>query len=270
MPGRAGSVPTAMTILSAWIGSLEPSIVTVWSSSKQAPPGSQPTMLRRNCSRTTAVSAAIDLRGAVHQLLERHALRLLHARRVEHVSGRSRELLEHGLAQRLRRDRARVDGHAAEAVLALRDRDALAELRRLDGGLLPEGPDPMTSMSSSTRDILPDTAYAYHPARSCPSPSSSSAPPSSPTRAATCARPWSRACARRSPRCTAPGTTSWSSPRARSRAGCACSASRRGRGRSPSCRPRAPSARAGSSARTTSCCARRGSRRRRCCSRSST
>ncbi len=48
LAGRAGSVPTAMTIRSARIGSSEPSILTVWSSSKQAPPGSQPTMLRRN------------------------------------------------------------------------------------------------------------------------------------------------------------------------------------------------------------------------------
>ena len=56
--GRAGRVPQAMMIRRGWIGSSSPSILTVFSSTKRASPGSQPTRLRRNCSRTTAVSAA--------------------------------------------------------------------------------------------------------------------------------------------------------------------------------------------------------------------
>ena len=56
--GRAGRVPHAMMMRRARIGSSESSIRTVLASSKWAWPGSNPTRLRRNCSRTTDVSAA--------------------------------------------------------------------------------------------------------------------------------------------------------------------------------------------------------------------
>ena len=56
--GRAGRVPTAITIRDARMGSSVPSILTVWSSVNVASPGSSPTWLRRNCSRVIAVSAA--------------------------------------------------------------------------------------------------------------------------------------------------------------------------------------------------------------------
>ena len=56
--GRAGRVPTAITIRFARTGSSEPSMRTVWSSVKAASPGSNPTWLRRSCSRVIAVSAA--------------------------------------------------------------------------------------------------------------------------------------------------------------------------------------------------------------------
>ena len=56
--GRAGRVPLAMMIRRARIGSSLSSILIVFASSNRAWPGSRPTRLRRNCSRTTAVSAA--------------------------------------------------------------------------------------------------------------------------------------------------------------------------------------------------------------------
>ena len=48
--------------------------------------------------------------------------------------------VEDRLAQRLGRDRARVQAHAADHVLALDDRHPAVELRRGDGGLLAAGP----------------------------------------------------------------------------------------------------------------------------------
>src|SRR5688500_11353172 len=47
--------------------------------------------------------------------------------------------MEHSLAQRLRRDGPGIDGCPAEDVLLLDDANPLAELRRLNGGLLPSG-----------------------------------------------------------------------------------------------------------------------------------
>jgi hypothetical protein len=81
-----------------------------------------------------------DARGSVHQQLEHGPLGLLHARRVEHVQRPLGELLEHRFSQCLRWDRAGVDGNAAEALLALGDRNALAELGGLDGRLLAAWP----------------------------------------------------------------------------------------------------------------------------------
>ena len=107
---------------------------TVWSSSKDASPGSSPTWLRRNCSRVIAVSAATTARGAVEQLLDRLALGLLDPVRVEDVERTRGELLQGRLAQGLRRDRPGMDRDAAEAVTALGDGDTLAELGCLDGG----------------------------------------------------------------------------------------------------------------------------------------
>ena len=78
--------------------------------------------------------------GAVHQQLEHGLLGLLHARGVEHVERALGELLEYRLAQGLGRDRAGVDGDAAEPLLALRDRHPLAELGGLDRGLLAARP----------------------------------------------------------------------------------------------------------------------------------
>ena len=81
-----------------------------------------------------------DHRGrAVEQLLDRLALALLDPRRVEHVERARRELLQHRLAQGLRRDRPGMDRDAAEAVATLRDRHALAELGGLDGRFLTSG-----------------------------------------------------------------------------------------------------------------------------------
>ena len=76
-------------------------------------------------------------RRPVHQLLQRLALRLLHARRVEHVERPLCQMLEHRLAQCLGGDRAGVDRDAPEAVAALGHGDALAQLGGLDGRLLP-------------------------------------------------------------------------------------------------------------------------------------
>ena len=56
--GRAGRCRQAMMIRRARMGSSSPSTRTVLASSNRAWPGSRPTRLRRNCSRTTAVSAA--------------------------------------------------------------------------------------------------------------------------------------------------------------------------------------------------------------------
>ena len=75
-------------------------------------------------------------RGAVHQELDRRALAPFGVERVGDVERAPGELVQHRHAQRLRRDRAGVDGDAAEALLALHDGDALAELGGLDGGLL--------------------------------------------------------------------------------------------------------------------------------------
>jgi signal recognition particle subunit SRP54 len=79
-------------------------------------------------------------RGAVHQLLDRLALGVLHPRRVQHVERPRGQLLEHGLTQRLGRDRPRVDGDAAQPVPALRHGHALAQLGGLDGGPLATRP----------------------------------------------------------------------------------------------------------------------------------
>ena len=154
--GRAGCVPTAITIRSARIGSSEPSILTVWSSSKHG-------VARQPADHVAAELLAHDrgLRGdhvrrAVHQLLERLLLGLLHPRRVEDVERPLGELVEHRLAQRLGRDRPRVDGDAAEPVAALRDGHALAELGGLDGGLLARG---------SGADDEQIEFHASHPAR---------------------------------------------------------------------------------------------------------
>jgi hypothetical protein len=80
-----------------------------------------------------------DARRAVHQLLERALLGLFHAGGIEHVQRALGDLLEHGFAQRLRRDRAGVDRDAAESLLALGDGDPLAELGGLDRSLLTTG-----------------------------------------------------------------------------------------------------------------------------------
>jgi hypothetical protein len=72
--------------------------------------------------------------------LEHRLLGLLDPRRVEDVERALGELLEHRLAQRLGRDRAGVDGDAAEALLALGDGHALAELGGLDRRLLAARP----------------------------------------------------------------------------------------------------------------------------------
>ena len=55
--------------------------------------------------------------------------------------------VEDGLAQRLRRDRARVHADAADHLPAIDDRDALAELRGRIAAFCPPGPEPITSRS---------------------------------------------------------------------------------------------------------------------------
>ena len=81
-----------------------------------------------------------DRARAVEQLLDRLALGLLDPRRVQDVQRARGELLQDGLAQGLRRDRPGMDRDAAEAVAALGDGDALAELGGLDGRALAAGP----------------------------------------------------------------------------------------------------------------------------------
>ena len=109
---------------------------TVWSSTKRALPGSSPTRLRRNCSRVIAVSADTTAAARSISCWIASPLGVLDPRRVEHVERARGELLQHGLAQRLGRDRAGMDRDAAEAVAALGDGDALAQLGGLDRGPL--------------------------------------------------------------------------------------------------------------------------------------
>ena len=137
--GRAGRVPTAITIRFARTGSSEPSMRTVWSSSKAASPGSSPTWLRRNCSRVIAVSAATTAAARSSSCWIAWRSDSSTAARVEHVQRTRGELLQGGLAQGLRRDRPGMDRDAAEAVTALGDGDTLAELGCLDGGVLTAG-----------------------------------------------------------------------------------------------------------------------------------
>ena len=137
--GRAGFVPTAMMMFSA---------VTVFvrvvvgdrrrcARRRSTPsPNSRPTRLRRNCSRTTCASAPTtravrSIRNSIAWRSRRSGLQ-----RVGDVERAAGELVEHRHAQRLGRDRAGVDGDAAEPLAALDDGDALAELGGLDGRLL--------------------------------------------------------------------------------------------------------------------------------------
>ena len=153
--GRAGRVPTAITIRSARITSSEPSISTVWSSSKRASPGSQPTMLRRNCSRTTAVSAAIT--RAVRSISCWRTMRSVSSIRVgsRTSSGRSascsstasRRVLE-GIVPVWMETPPRRSRRSATAT-------RLPSLAAWMAAFCPEGPEPMTSRSSSTGLILP-------------------------------------------------------------------------------------------------------------------
>ena len=76
---------------------------------------------------------------AIEQLLHRGALGLLDPVGVEDVERTRGELLQRRLAQGFRRDRPGMDRDAPEAVSALGDGDALAELGCLDGGLLTAG-----------------------------------------------------------------------------------------------------------------------------------
>ena len=135
-------VPTAITMLSA-VNSLLVVLVarsaTVCSSTNEPSPNSRPTPLRRNCSRTTAVSAPTT--RAVRSIrYSTPPLAALGVQRVGHVERPPGELVEHRLAQRLGRDRAGVDRDAAEPLPALDDRHALAELGGLDGRPLAAGP----------------------------------------------------------------------------------------------------------------------------------
>ena len=99
-------------------------------------PNSSPTRLRRNCSRTTCASAPTTRAARSIRNSIACALAPLGVERVGDVERAPGELVEHRHAQRLGGDRAGVDGDAAEALLALDDGDALAELGGLDGGLL--------------------------------------------------------------------------------------------------------------------------------------
>ena len=137
--GRAGRVPTAITIRSARIGSSEPSMRTVWSSSKDGVAGQQPDVVAPELLARDRGLGRHHRRRAVEQLLDRLALGLLDPARVEHVERTRGELLQGGLAQGLRRDRPGMDRDAAEAVTALGDGDTLAELGCLDGGFLTAG-----------------------------------------------------------------------------------------------------------------------------------
>ena len=137
--GRAGLVPVAMMMLSA-VTSLAPA-----SSSRDAD-GVLVDEGRLAEQQADAVAAELlahhlrlgpdHARRAVHQELDRLALLALGVERVGHVERAPRELVEHGDAQGLGGDRAGVDRDAAEALAALDDGDALAELGGLDGGLL--------------------------------------------------------------------------------------------------------------------------------------
>ena len=216
-------------------------------------------------------------RGAVHQLLERLLLGLLHPRGVEHV--------ERALGE-LRRARPRAASSTGSCPCGWRRRRAgraAPRRRRACRAWRPgsrpsgrDGPEPITRRSRSTAAIFPDR-------RRCAATESRAYAPCMPVavvklgssrrrRGLRRAAPVRRRARLRGGRGAAPraASTSSSSPRARSRAGCTCSSCRCARRRSPSCRPPARSGRAGCTAPTTSCCASRGSRPRRCCSRSST
>jgi hypothetical protein len=80
-----------------------------------------------------------DVLGARHQVRDGD-LGLDPVARAVHVPLGEAGQVQHGLAQRLRRDGARVDADAADHVPALGDGDALAELRRRDRGLLSARP----------------------------------------------------------------------------------------------------------------------------------
>ena len=166
MSGRAGRVPTAITIRSARIGSSEPSIRTVWSSSKRASPGSQPTMLRRNCSRTTAVSAAIT--RAVRSISCWSTMRSVSSIRVgsRTSSGRSascsrtasRSVLD-GIVPVWMETPPRRSRRSATAT-------RLPSLAAWMAAFCPEGPEPMTSRSSSTRASCPESRPTARPGTS--------------------------------------------------------------------------------------------------------
>src|SRR5918997_1657400 len=153
--GRAGRVPTAMTIRSARIGSSWPAIVIVWSSWKQASPCSQPTMLRRNCSRTTVVSAATT--RAARSMSCWSAWRSVSSIRVGSRMSSGRSASWSSTASR-----SVLDGivpvwidtppsRSRRSATATR----LPSFAAWMAAFWPEGPEPMTSRSSSTVCILP-------------------------------------------------------------------------------------------------------------------
>ena len=80
-----------------------------------------------------------DARRHVHEMLHSRALVLLRVHRVRHVERAAGQLVQDGLAQRLRWDRAGVDRVPADAQPPLDDGDALAELGCLDRGTLTAG-----------------------------------------------------------------------------------------------------------------------------------
>ncbi len=123
---------------------------------ERASPGSQPTMLRRNCSRTTAVSAAITRAARSISWLQRLLLGLLHPRRVEHV--------ERALGE-LRRAPPRAASWTGSCPCGWRRRRGgrgaprpRRACRAWRPGWRPsgrDGPEPMTRRSSSTQRHLP-------------------------------------------------------------------------------------------------------------------
>ena len=138
--GRAGRVPVAMTMFSA--------VTVLWSPRAVAAHGDGVRVVEaRGAAEDVDVVAQQlvadhlhlapdDVRGAGQQVVDGD-VGLDPVAGAVHVALREAGQVQHGLAQRLRRDRAGVDADAAHHVAPLDDRDPLAQLGGGDGGLLP-------------------------------------------------------------------------------------------------------------------------------------
>ena len=139
---RAGVEPGARTIFSAVSrrSAPEPSSTSIaCSSTKNAVPSTSATRLRTSWSRTTSRSRSTTWRVRVRRSSTEIWSRQAVAPAVDLALVEAGQV-DDRLANRLRRDRARVDGDPAERARPLDERDSAAQLGRLDRRLLTRRP----------------------------------------------------------------------------------------------------------------------------------